>query len=47
MEDDRQARPEAAKALPKDFIEQVVRSRQTALDFSLCIASDDPRLKEK
>jgi len=47
MEDDRQARPEAAKALPKDFIEQAVRSRQTALDFSLCIASDDPRLKEK
>jgi len=47
MEDDRQARPEAAKALPKDFIERAVSSRQTAIDFSLCIASDDPRLKEK
>src|SRR5258708_9872142 len=37
MEDDRQARPEAAKALPKTFIEHTFPSPQPTLPFSLYI----------
>jgi hypothetical protein len=47
FDSDRKLRPEAASALPNDFVKLALESRETALMASQCIASDDPRLKGK
>jgi hypothetical protein len=46
LDNDQKLRPEAATLLPDDFVEHFVRTRQSAIQLSQCIATDDPRLKE-
>ena len=45
LDNDQKLRPEAATLLPDDFVEHFVRTRQSAIQLSQCIAADDPRLK--
>jgi hypothetical protein len=46
LDNDQKLRPEAATLLPDDFVEHFVRTRQSAIQLSQCIATNDPRLKE-
>jgi hypothetical protein len=45
LDNDQKLRPDAATLLPDDFVEHFVQTRQTAIQLSQCISSDDPRLK--
>jgi hypothetical protein len=45
--DDIKLRPKAATRLPKDFVNLYVQTRKSAIELSRCIATDDPRLKDK
>jgi hypothetical protein len=45
LDNDQKLRPEAATLLPDDFVEHFVQTRQSAIQLSQCIATDDPRLK--
>jgi hypothetical protein len=47
LDNDQTARPKEAALLPDYFVGHFVRTRQTAIQLSQCIATDDPRLKEK
>ncbi|MGA9721294.1 MAG: hypothetical protein WBQ86_02470 [Candidatus Binatus sp.] len=47
FDDDQKSRPKAATRLPDDFVKLYVQTRRSAMQLSQCIASDDPRLKQK
>jgi hypothetical protein len=47
FDDDQKSRPKAATRLPDDFVKLYVQTRRSALQLSQCIATNDPRLKQK
>lgn len=44
FDNDQAVRPTEATLLPDDFVDHFVLTRQTARQFSQCVATDDPRL---